>query len=563
MENLIKNLLSNEKDGKEIIENDALIMDVISNFPEIVKIKDFYSLKFDSIQKLSKIFFKNAYEEYPDEDVNSFIIDTSSILLKNLSKMKIENTILLLNDILLCKPTLKECVNVIGLVTTSYVCKTLKSLFEEDETSVEQDFEYEIETRTKTIEKLQSRITELEKSVPVKEEPKFKLFNIYLTEILRYSFSGDMQNLINCIEIRHLPVDMEGEQNRTPLIVAAQAGELEVVKYLISKGAKLDKIDKNGFTALSIACFCNHFEVVDYLVKKGADVICLNNKIPPIAAAIYNNNLDIIKYLLDHGVPLNSRFWTDPLTYATIANNYDIVKHFLDKGANPDSLYGKTPLFIACQNAYVNIVKLLLERGASPNFLTPITKLTPLHAAAINGNTEIIQILIKAGAYVNPKGLVTPISFAVSHGNFDAVVTLINEGAKINIHQSNDNVRYSPLYVACAKGYLNIVMFLVESGAKIEIKDTNNATPLIVASIKNYSRIVEFLVNRGANVNAQTTSGDTALIYASKNSNVELVKFLLSKGADPSLKGKLWRTAYSVANHPIIKQILENQQQNH
>lgn len=57
------------------------------------------------------------------------------------------------------------------------------------------------------------------------------------------------------------------------LQIAANKGQLEVVKLLVEKGANLNyqhPISKN--TALHLAALSNHPEVVKYLISKGADV---------------------------------------------------------------------------------------------------------------------------------------------------------------------------------------------------------------------------------------------------------------------------------------------------
>lgn len=59
----------------------------------------------------------------------------------------------------------------------------------------------------------------------------------------------------------------------TALQIAANQGQLEVVKVLIDKGADINyqhPISKN--TALHLAALSNHPEVVTYLISKGADV---------------------------------------------------------------------------------------------------------------------------------------------------------------------------------------------------------------------------------------------------------------------------------------------------
>ena len=56
----------------------------------------------------------------------------------------------------------------------------------------------------------------------------------------------------------------------------------------------------------------------------------------------------------------------------------------------------------------------------------------PLHVAAVWGDCEAIEILVKAGARINEKGEhgFTPLMEAVAQGNTEAVKLLVQLGAK-------------------------------------------------------------------------------------------------------------------------------------
>jgi len=58
----------------------------------------------------------------------------------------------------------------------------------------------------------------------------------------------------------------------TPLIMAASSGKLEIAKLLIERGADLNMIGQNGWTALGCAAAEGHSDIVDLLISKGADV---------------------------------------------------------------------------------------------------------------------------------------------------------------------------------------------------------------------------------------------------------------------------------------------------
>ena len=66
-------------------------------------------------------------------------------------------------------------------------------------------------------------------------------------------------------------INFEDELGNTALITASKKGNLELLKYLIDKGADLNSQNKNGYTSLMEAVENNHFYIVKELVLKGAD----------------------------------------------------------------------------------------------------------------------------------------------------------------------------------------------------------------------------------------------------------------------------------------------------
>ncbi|XP_054876415.1 myotrophin [Poeciliopsis prolifica] len=61
---------------------------------------------------------------------------------------------------------------------------------------------------------------------------------------------------------------MEG---RSPLHYAADFGQVDMIKFLLHKGANINATDKHGLTPLMYACFENHLECAEILLEKGAD----------------------------------------------------------------------------------------------------------------------------------------------------------------------------------------------------------------------------------------------------------------------------------------------------
>ncbi|MDO8435173.1 MAG: ankyrin repeat domain-containing protein [bacterium] len=65
-------------------------------------------------------------------------------------------------------------------------------------------------------------------------------------------------------------VDAEGETGMTPLSEAANDGNLEIVEFLVEKGANINK--KAQLTALMEAVCGEHGKVIQYFLDKGATI---------------------------------------------------------------------------------------------------------------------------------------------------------------------------------------------------------------------------------------------------------------------------------------------------
>lgn len=212
--------------------------------------------------------------------------------------------------------------------------------------------------------------------------------------------------------------------------------------------------------------------------------------------------------------------------------------HFLSPAIGPSTRadwwfirYGNA-LTAASFDGRLDIVQLLLHHGAvidSPDGW-------PLQAAAGQGQTEVVEELLKRGANVNALSerysMGTAIQAATEGGQKDIVAMLLEHGADPNLGSGDDAPPIVAAAIYCQPEILNM---LVDKRADVNVwgAGEEKTTPLIEAAgyIPGTDSLRK-LIDAGADVNAVNAAGETALIVAAGEGDENVVEFLLNEGAD-------------------------------
>ncbi|MDF2966103.1 MAG: Pfs, and Ankyrin domain protein [Rickettsiaceae bacterium] len=210
----------------------------------------------------------------------------------------------------------------------------------------------------------------------------------------------------------------------TPLIVAAEIGDVDFFVRLLKDGADVNKAMDNGATPLILAVQNDHVEVVKLLLEHEADVNkAMDNGATPLIIASRDGKEELVKLLINNGADVDKCMGnsTDQNDSSALSKLSALL------AAGPNSL------ILAAQNGHTGIVKLLLSKIKDVNKAMN-DGTTPLMKAAQNGHIEIVELLIAKGADVN-KGTDggSSLTLAISYGHTNVVKALLKTH---NIHLS-------------------------------------------------------------------------------------------------------------------------------
>ncbi|XP_047243167.1 ankyrin repeat and EF-hand domain-containing protein 1a isoform X1 [Girardinichthys multiradiatus] len=118
--------------------------------------------------------------------------------------------------------------------------------------------------------------------------------------------NGDLESLDLAFS-QGVPVDVQDEYYKTPLMEACSSGNYEVAQYLLSKGADMNLCDQFFWTPLHHAAHAGHFEIVELLVKAGAavDAKALSEG-TPLMRAIERSSFSCVDFLIKAGAKVNA-----------------------------------------------------------------------------------------------------------------------------------------------------------------------------------------------------------------------------------------------------------------
>ncbi|MEM9595989.1 MAG: ankyrin repeat domain-containing protein [Acidobacteriota bacterium] len=147
-------------------------------------------------------------------------------------------------------------------------------------------------------------------------------------------------------------------------------------------------------------------------------------------------------------------------------------------------------IFDAIEQVDMGRIWQLATRGNELESLDEETQLTPLALAAELGHTEIVRLLVEAGADPDIGGATSPLEAAVLEGKPELVEILISAGANVNQRVAEG---FTPLMTAAVAGYEDIASMLLRAGGRPRARNEDGYTAIDLAMAEGHGDLARVL----------------------------------------------------------------------
>lgn len=168
------------------------------------------------------------------------------------------------------------------------------------------------------------------------------------TTIAAYVLSRDLEGIKSIFETKNVDMDIKNHALRC----ASEVGWFDGVSYLLKQGADIKAKDFLGRDSFLLALLNKHFLIAScFITAEAVDINAIyscdqiEGECTALAAAIANNNIEAIHFLINNGANINVQDSKGKTALHMAVFNLDVYTYLFQHGADPfiKDKFGCTP----------------------------------------------------------------------------------------------------------------------------------------------------------------------------------------------------------------------------
>lgn len=301
----------------------------------------------------------------------------------------------------------------------------------------------DMESVSELIEAINQDEVEKIKAFFVSRSPDTEIINGY-TALVYSSLLGKLEAIKVLVA---LGARLDVASPMSPLGAAVSNDQLQAIRVLVKLGASPDFGKDDGITPLCQAVLSGKIDVIRVLVELGATVDrrCSDSEESALALAAGKGDVEAIEILVLAGAQVNQ---FRPVTATKEGGSLvNMMQMFDERNAAKMKGIRSTPLYAAVSSNHPAVIVKLHELGASLESVLSGSRLTALHAAAVQGQRESLKTLILLGADLeaaDEEGL-SPLMHSIRSHDPGIAEILIQAGAKLEYSWINKDISFYKL----------------------------------------------------------------------------------------------------------------------
>ncbi|XP_066281640.1 transient receptor potential cation channel subfamily A member 1-like isoform X2 [Branchiostoma lanceolatum] len=363
---------------------------------------------------------------------------------------------------------------------------------------------------------------------------------------LHYAVKGGDVRIVNDLLTldQSCDVNVRGNGDLTPLHLAVNNNDTEMVKVLVQNNADVNAIDSTNVTPIALATSrCSPELMFHLLSPRATGPFCVRGageqqsngglRRPRSARETSKDNINN-----------QDEMQRTPLMLAALFGDSDSLRLLLSTGADVRRVDcdGRSVLHHAVGHS--KVLDVLLQNKKAKRLLEKKdgAGCTPLHHAAQGGFDKNVRSLLAAGADRNSRNDngETALNEAARHGRLNVMKTLLRgsgregkpgDSIKVRLVNTANSRGMRPLHLACKYGHPEVVRYLLDNHAAIT-QTVDGTSPLHYAVKSGNQKTVDCLLDVHYDcLNWEDDNGNTPLHVAAKENLPEIVTLLLTDGA--------------------------------